>query len=55
VTVPEHPMIILCPLCPARIQRTREGTLLDGMNAHLAIVHRRPPLKSLADRTEINA
>jgi len=28
-----------CPLCLARLQRTQSGTLRDGMNQHLKVLH----------------
>ena len=28
-----------CPLCPAWVQRTPDGTLADGMAAHALAVH----------------
>ena len=36
-----------CPHCLAEIQRTPEGTLIDGLNAHLRVVHHIQPRQRL--------
>lgn len=40
-------MTARCPHCGAEIQRTPEGTLIDGLNEHLAVVHQIQPLQRL--------
>ena len=40
-------MTTRCPHCGAEIQRTPEGRLIDGLNEHLAVVHRIGPRERL--------
>ena len=48
-------MTTRCPNCGADIQRTPEGKLIDGLNAHLAVVHQIQPRQRLPVTRKENA